>query len=65
MKIRLQGERHVRAANLERLWRLQVEGTERFRPGAEVELVSATRVEREALRKAGFVIRTRRSRRAA
>lgn len=58
MRIRLRGERRARTAHLARSWQLNVAGADPFRPEEpdtrDVLIVSATREEREALRKAGF-----------
>jgi hypothetical protein len=61
MKIRIRGDRRARAAHLERTWRLQIVGADPYRPeepevSTDLEIVDATRSEREALRKAGFAI---------
>lgn len=70
MMVRFRGERRGRAAHLERGWKLRIAGADPLRPeedagAAEVELVSATRGEREALRRAGFALSANRQRRAA
>lgn len=71
MRVRLRGEHRTRAAHIERAWRLRVAGADPYRPeepevSSDLEIVSANRAEREALRKAGFAIADARlSRRAA